>query len=304
MEPASIVSSEGTLGEALVDSRSLVESDGGARTAVVSPTSEATTTTTLTQLANRYGSDKGDVVGCCHRYAEFYEELFTPLREAPISLLEIGLQREVCQEQRDCPSLRLWLDYFPRASVYGLDLADFAGIELPRTRIFRGDQSDRCDLQRVAEECQSLDIVIDDGSHASADQQLTLGVLFPKVKPGGFYIIEDTHWQPQRKRERKQGISTTQEVLERFAFRGLGLQSSFLSEQECGYLESHIERCIFSHPMPSRMANAGRGQAVRKMLSTLRGRPRAAERVFKLIILQKRRHASSEGCRSVDVVSL
>src|SRR5205807_591636 len=41
-----------------------------------------------------------------------------------------------------------------------------------------------------------FDVVIDDASHASAHQQIALACLFPHVVPGGFYFIEDLHWQP------------------------------------------------------------------------------------------------------------
>ena len=37
--------------------------------------------------------------------------------------------------------------------------------------------------------------VLDDGSHASVHQQLTMGVFFPLLEPGGVYILEDLHYQ-------------------------------------------------------------------------------------------------------------
>jgi hypothetical protein len=42
----------------------------------------------------------------------------------------------------------------------------------------------------------SLDVVIDDGSHASFDEQLTLREFFPLLADGGWYFIEDLDWQP------------------------------------------------------------------------------------------------------------
>lgn len=41
-----------------------------------------------------------------------------------------------------------------------------------------------------------MDVIIDDGSHASADQQMTLAELFPLLADGGWYFIEDLDWQP------------------------------------------------------------------------------------------------------------
>ena len=41
-----------------------------------------------------------------------------------------------------------------------------------------------------------MDVIIDDGSHASFDQQVTLRELFPLLADGGWYFIEDLDWQP------------------------------------------------------------------------------------------------------------
>ena len=51
-------------------------------------------------------------------------------------------------------------------------------------------------LEELARKETPLDIIIDDGSHASVHQHLTLGVLFPALKPGGLFVIEDLDWQP------------------------------------------------------------------------------------------------------------
>jgi hypothetical protein len=36
-----------------------------------------------------------------------------------------------------------------------------------------------------------FDLIIDDGCHNTIAQQTTFGFLFPYVKNGGYYIIED-----------------------------------------------------------------------------------------------------------------
>ena len=90
----------------------------------------------------------------------------------------------------------MWLDYFPQASVAGFDIDDFSGVRLPRARIFRGDQGNASDLIQVGRECGMFDVIIDDGSHASFHQQLTIETLFPFLKPGGLFVIEDLAWQP------------------------------------------------------------------------------------------------------------
>ena len=152
----------------------------------------------LTSLAERYRSDKGVTVFPFHGYTLHYSKLFEPFRQRPIKLLEIGLARRTERGNAgiDCPSLRMWLEYFPQASIAGFDIDDFSAVRLPRARIFRGDQGDPSDLVKVAREYGAFDIIIDDGSHASYHQQVTIETLFPFLAPGGLFVIEDLAWQP------------------------------------------------------------------------------------------------------------
>lgn len=38
-----------------------------------------------------------------------------------------------------------------------------------------------------------FDLIIEDGSHRHADQQMNLALLMPLLKPGGLYFLEDLH---------------------------------------------------------------------------------------------------------------
>ena len=155
----------------------------------------------LTDLANKYKSDKGTEFGERHGYSQAYEELFAPMRHAPIRLLEIGLRYDpyyVELNHATSPSLEMWLEYFPQAEIFGLDIKDFSGLRKERLTILRGDQGSPADLRRAASVLGPLDIVIDDGSHASFHQQLTFVHLFPCLRQNGMYIVEDLHFQPPR----------------------------------------------------------------------------------------------------------
>lgn len=90
----------------------------------------STTIPNLTDIADSYGSDKGSSK---HRYTELYQMLFMPYRKRKISFLEMGLQiggpeqgKAKDRKTTDCPSIRMWLEYFPNASIYGLDVSDFS----------------------------------------------------------------------------------------------------------------------------------------------------------------------------------
>ena len=48
-------------------------------------------------------------------------------------------------------------------------------------------------LKSLADQYGPFDIVIDDGSHAPAHQVASLTALWPHVKVGGVYLVEDLH---------------------------------------------------------------------------------------------------------------
>lgn len=156
----------------------------------------------LTDLADRHGTDKGSKK---HRYSELYQMLLFPYREKQISLLEMGLQiggpehgKSADRATTDLPSVRMWLEYFPRARIHGLDVSDFSWFRHERFAFHRCDMGQRESIRDAAAEMtEALDVVIDDASHASHHQQNGFLELFDKVKSGGLYIIEDLRWQPR-----------------------------------------------------------------------------------------------------------
>lgn len=154
----------------------------------------------LTQIADRYGSDKGSTK---HRYTELYHLLFNSLRERKLNFLEMGLLiggpehgKDADRETKDLPSIRMWLEYLPKANIIGLDVSDFSWFEHPRFKFFRCDMDLRNNIAAAAAKMPALDVIIDDASHASHHQQFGFLELFPKLKSGGIYIIEDLRWQP------------------------------------------------------------------------------------------------------------
>lgn len=61
-------------------------------------------------------------------------------------------------------------------------------------RVVTGDQGDETTLKRWADETGGdFDIVIDDGAHLNSRLYASFVHLWPHVKPGGLYFIEDLH---------------------------------------------------------------------------------------------------------------
>lgn len=137
----------------------------------------------LDRLGLLHGADKSSAG---HGFTAIYERYLGSRRRDAVTLLEIGVWRGA--------SLRMWRDYFPLGGIFGIDVnPDAASQAGPRIEIFVGDQADEELLARVVAQTGPLDVVIDDGSHRVEQQMPTLAFLWPHVKPGGIYVVEDTH---------------------------------------------------------------------------------------------------------------
>ncbi len=144
----------------------------------------------LDKLAKKYGTDKcTQKVGSLSPkgYTAQYYRYLSHLRDAPIKLLEIGIAKGA--------SLKMWEDFFPNAEIYGIDiLPECKQYETQQTKVFIGDQTDRGFLDSVVKAINGpIDIVIDDGGHKMSQHSVSLEVLFPCLKNGGLYVIEDLH---------------------------------------------------------------------------------------------------------------
>ncbi len=62
--------------------------------------------------------------------------------------------------------------------------------------VYGVDQGDQAELAAIVDEelPEGIDLVIDDASHQYELTKATLGVLLPRVRPGGAYVIEDWGW--------------------------------------------------------------------------------------------------------------
>lgn len=158
----------------------------------------------LATLFDRAGSDKGTQrarpEGEAHHYAADYERLVP--REIQC-LLELGVGCTVCDPHAAAPlpwnnragSIRAWLEWCPEAQVWGVDY-DLPPADLlahDRFHFIQGDLREPSFLAYLASRLPEVPVIIDDASHQSTEQWLALEHLWPKVAPGGIYVLEDTH---------------------------------------------------------------------------------------------------------------
>jgi demethylmacrocin O-methyltransferase len=138
----------------------------------------------LDELGCKYGTEKAsNAPGCKHNYLPFYEQFLAPLRDQPITLLEIGVDKG--------NSLRMWCDYFLRGKIVGMDCVDKTHLISDRISIFTGDQNQEADLDKVAELFGPFDVIVDDAGHDPPSQAYCHRHMLQYVKPGGLYILED-----------------------------------------------------------------------------------------------------------------
>ena len=142
----------------------------------------------LAALAAFNGTDKGT----SHNYLHVYGALFGPIRGERLNILEIGVGG-YDDPRGGGGSLRMWRTFFPKGHVFAIDVVDKSPHDEDRITTFRGSQDDEAFLNRVVDRIGRLDVVIDDGSHVPRHVIKSFEVLFPRLEPGGIYVVEDTH---------------------------------------------------------------------------------------------------------------
>lgn len=200
----------------------------------------------LTDLADKFGSDKGSTK---HRYSELYQLLFLPFRERKINFLEMGLliggpEHGIDKDRKtdDLPSIRMWLEFFTKAKIHGLDVSDFSWFKHDRFDFVRCDMDLRENVKSAASELPKLDIIIDDASHASHHQQNGFLELWGKLQAGGLYVIEDLRWQPRMME--KAGITKTGDLFYGFQVNKTFTHNDPEIEAELNGIAPEISGCF------------------------------------------------------------
>lgn len=138
-------------------------------------------------LRDIFYSHTGRLIHKWDHYFEIYEKYFAKYRNQKVSILEIGISHG--------GSLQMWKKYFGEdVSIFAIDInPECKQFEDDHTKIFIGSQSDAKFLNEVIAQIPQLDIIIDDGGHTMIQQKVSFEMLYPKVKGGGLYLVEDTH---------------------------------------------------------------------------------------------------------------
>lgn len=145
----------------------------------------------LEELMYHYGSDKSKDD---HSYTDLYQMLFNPIRKDVRHVMEVGVAAG--------QSIQAWYHYFPNAQIHAFDVTTMPSVKqivrqhadrtiFYETNLLHSNYSTRSGFDSVGLRNISVDILIEDAMHTPRQQQEFLARLFPLVKPGGYYIVED-----------------------------------------------------------------------------------------------------------------
>lgn len=133
----------------------------------------------LTEIGKKYGTDKATY----HLYTELYEAYFKEFTNPTI--MEIGIYNG--------SSIHMYQEFWNlQCNIVGVDRGDQLGFQnpYPNVKMVGADQGVKAQLEAAAHG-YGFDIIVDDGSHMISDQLISIATLFPYLKEGGIYIIED-----------------------------------------------------------------------------------------------------------------
>jgi len=119
-------------------------------------------------------------------YLSAYELHVGPWRQRPLSILEMGVN--------EGGSIRVWLAYFPKSRIVGLDMNPMPATfpDDPRCCYVEGRQDDPSALARACAAGSPFDLIIDDAAHVGRLAKVSLHYLFrDHLAPGGLYVLED-----------------------------------------------------------------------------------------------------------------
>ena len=222
----------------------------------------------MCELAKNFGTDKHD-----HGYTKIYNEIMKDKKNENISLLEMGIYYG--------SSIKMWNDYFKNGLICGTDNGrivkhstiktsgscenpspddimllqegntfntNFSWLENEKIKCYTADQRSYEQMKKafIHFGTDLFNYILDDGQHFQEHQQKSLGFLFPHLKSGGYYIIEDVVVADSLRggmfwgQKRKDCTDSTDDVFTKFIKNNI-LQSDYMTAEQIQYISNNIE---------------------------------------------------------------
>jgi len=163
----------------------------------------------LAKLADKYGTDKGEIseknhpyAWKSHSYTDYYTMIFSNSRNDIKLLFECGIGTNnpnvissMGADAKPGASLKMWEDFFPNASIFAGDIDKDILINKGRIKSFFIDQLNFRTIKKFWKLVNktNFDIMIDDGLHTFEAGICLFENSISKLSRSGYYFIEDVH---------------------------------------------------------------------------------------------------------------
>lgn len=214
----------------------------------------------LSSLANELETDKGTAdpknlswghiftEHFCWGYTEVYKKYMDDFRESEVKFLEVG----ICDIRFKYASPKMWLKYFKNIDLYCIDnfwgssyVSEIHNIELINSmgvNFIYGDQynSSDWDLLEKIIDSNTIDFMVEDGSHYPEHMMYTLWRSISLMKTGGYYFMEDIQ-NPDTSRN-FWGYDNADIFISLNNFlNGDKLNTQYLDQEKCTDIQNHFE---------------------------------------------------------------
>ena len=159
--------------------------------------------TILCEIMGRTGSDKGsiNIQSSKHNYTTFYYSIFKNLRDKQLRVFELGLGTNNTNIPSNMgpygipgASLYGWSEFFHNSYIFGADIDSNILFNTDKIRTFYCDQTNPEIIIKMWNEPElqeNFDIIIEDGLHTFNANVCFFENSIHKLKPDGYFIIED-----------------------------------------------------------------------------------------------------------------
>ncbi len=159
--------------------------------------------TPLCEIMGRNKSDKGDIdiTNSWHNYTTFYYSIFKELQDKNLRIFELGLgtnnpnmESTMGVNGRPGASLYGWKEFFVNSDIFGADIDTDILFNTDKIKTFYCDQRNKDIIKKMWDEedlQDNFDIIVDDGLHRFDANVCFFENSIHKLKPNGYFIIED-----------------------------------------------------------------------------------------------------------------
>ena len=165
---------------------------------------DETLETPLCEIMGRNKSDKGasNIMTSWHNYTTFYYSIFKNLKNEKLRIFELGLgtnnvsiPSNMGSNGRPGASLYGWAEFFTNSFIAGDDIDNNILFNTEKIKTFYCDQTNPDVIKKMWNNNNDLsedfDIIVEDGLHTFKANVCFFENSIHKLKPNGYYIIED-----------------------------------------------------------------------------------------------------------------